>query len=153
MRITFFVAVICRAMKENKRRFVQRSTHEKYHCSQWSRSYQTDCSWGAQDYIMVSQVDGIHLQLSSVDSHDLGSNWPWLRPRWLLHNVTGPPGTLLFDRDQRSHWNNHYNCSFVRITAVGIYCTDFLSQIVSQVKYPMQFMVHENMYQHSVVRY
>ena len=34
---------------------------------------------------MVSQVDGIHLQLSSVDSHDLGSNWPWQRPRGLMH--------------------------------------------------------------------
>ena len=64
--------------------------------------------------------------------------------------VTGPPGTLLFDRDQRSLWNNHYNCCFVRLAALGIYCTDFLSQMISQVKYPMQFMVYENKYQHSV---
>ena len=62
--------------------------------------------------------------------------------------VTGPLGALLFDKDQRSHRNKHYNCCFVRVVALGIYCTDFLPQIVSQVKYPMQFMVYENMYQH-----
>ena len=32
-------------------------------------------------------------------------------------NVTGPPGALLFDRDQRSHRKNHFNCSFVRVAA------------------------------------
>ena len=63
---------------------------------------------------------------------------------WILKrfNVTGPPGALLFDRDQRSHWNNHYDCCFVRITALGIYCTDFLPQLLSQVKYPMQSIGH-----------
>ena len=60
-------------------------------------------------------------------------------------NVTGPPGALLFDRDQRSHWNNHYNCCLVWLAALGIYCTDFLPQMTLQVKYPMQFMVHVNM--------
>ena len=60
--------------------------------------------------------------------------------------VTGPPGALLFDRDQRSHWNNHYNSCFVRIAALGIYCTDFLPQLLIQVKYPMHFMVYENTY-------
>ena len=54
-------------------------------------------------------------------------------------NVTGPPGALLFDRDQRSHWNNHYNCCFVRVATLGIYCIDFLPQLLAQVKYPMQF--------------
>ena len=53
--------------------------------------------------------------------------------------VTGPPGALLFDRDQRSHWNNHYNCCFIWVAALGIYCTDFLPQLLAQVKYPMQF--------------
>ena len=55
--------------------------------------------------------------------------------------VTGPPGALLFDTDQRLHWNNHYNCCFVQLATLGINCTDFLSQIMSQVEYPMQFMV------------
>ena len=31
--------------------------------------------------------------------------------------VTGPPGALLFDRDQRSHCKNHFNCYFVRVAA------------------------------------
>ena len=41
-------------------------------------------------------------------------------------SVTGPPGALLFDRNQRSHWNNHYNCCFVRVATLGIYYTDFM---------------------------
>ena len=57
----------------------------------------------------------------------------------IASNVTGPPGALLFDRDQRWHWNNHYNCYFVRVATLGIYCTDFLPQLLAQVKYPMQF--------------
>ena len=40
---------------------------------------------------------------------------------------------MLFDRDQRSHWNNHYNCCFVLLAALGIYCTDFLPQMTLQV--------------------
>ena len=56
-----------------------------------------------------------------------------------VFHVTGPPGALLFDRDQRSHWNNHYNCCFVQVATLGIYCTDFLPQLLAQVKYPMQF--------------
>ena len=32
-------------------------------------------------------------------------------------NVTGPPGALLFDRDQRSHWKNHFNCCFVWVAS------------------------------------
>ena len=56
--------------------------------------------------------------------------------------VTGPPGALLFDRDQRSHWNNHYNCCFVRVAALGIYYTDFLPQLLIQVEYPMQSVGH-----------
>ena len=61
---------------------------------------------------------------------------------WGNFNVTGPPGALLFDRDQISHWNNHCNCCFVRVAALGIYCTDFLPQILIQVKYPMQSVGH-----------
>ena len=57
-------------------------------------------------------------------------------------NVTGPPGALLFDRDQRSHWKNHFNCCFVRVAALGIYCTDFLPQMLIQVKYPMPSVGH-----------
>ena len=44
------------------------------------------------------------------------------RKRRCIHNpnikldyVTGPPGALLFDRDQRSHWKNHFNCSSVQL--------------------------------------
>ena len=65
-----------------------------------------------------------------------------LKPKTWSLNVTGPPGALLFDRDQRSHWNNHYNCCFVQVAALGIYCTDFLPQILIQVKYPMQSVGH-----------
>ena len=65
--------------------------------------------------------------------------------KWVF-NVTGPPGALLLDRGQRSHWNNHYNYCFVQEAALGIYCTDFLPQLLAQVKYPMQFMVYENTY-------
>ena len=36
---------------------------------------------------------------------------------WNIINVTGPPGALLFDRDQRSHWKNHFNCNFVQLAA------------------------------------
>ena len=65
-----------------------------------------------------------------------GNLWPHIRHQ----NVTGPPGALLFDRDHRSHWNNHYNCCFfVWVATLGIYCTDFLPQLLAQVKYPMQF--------------
>ena len=56
--------------------------------------------------------------------------------------VTGPPGTLLFDRDQRSHWNRHYNCCFIRVAALDIYCTVFLPQMLIQVRYPMQSVGH-----------
>ena len=68
-----------------------------------------------------------------------GKGW-WVNNQSDFVIVTGPPGALLFDRDQRSHWNNQYNCCFVRLATLGIYCTDFLSQMTSQVKYPMQFM-------------
>ena len=44
-------------------------------------------------------------------SGSFGSLWPHIGHQ----NVTGPPGALLFDRDQRSHWKNHFNCSFVRL--------------------------------------
>ena len=44
-------------------------------------------------------------------------------------NVTEPPGALLFNSDQRSHWNNHYNCCF-------------LPQMLISVKYPMQLVGH-----------
>ena len=57
-------------------------------------------------------------------------------------NVTGPPGALLFDRDQRLHWKNHFNCCFVRVATLGIYCTDFLPQMLIQVKYPMPSVGH-----------
>ena len=66
-----------------------------------------------------------------------GNLWPHIGHQ----NVTGPPGALLFDRDQRS-----YNCCFVQVAALSIYCTDFMPQLLSQVKYPMQFMVYENTY-------
>ena len=97
---------------------------------------------------------GIHLWLLQVFNSGIrgicGRIFIWtvdhFCPDWYL-NCHRAPGALLFDRDQRSHWNNHYNCSFVRITALGIYCTDFLSQMILQVKYPMQFMVYENTYQ------
>ena len=59
----------------------------------------------------------------------------------ILNNVTGPPGALLFEVKQRSHWNNHYNCSFVRLAAWGIYWWNLIWQMTSQVKYPMQFML------------
>ena len=58
------------------------------------------------------------------------------------NNVTGPPGALLFDRDQRSHWNKHYNCCFVQVATLGIYCTVFLPQLIIQIKYPMQSVGH-----------
>ena len=58
---------------------------------------------------------------------------------FLGFTVTGPPGALLFNRDQILHWNNHYNCCFVWVATLGIYCTDFLPQLLAQVKYPMQF--------------
>ena len=60
----------------------------------------------------------------------------------LAGNVTGPPGALLFNRDQRLHWNNHFNCCFVRVATFGIYCTDFLPKMLIQVKYPMQSVGH-----------
>ena len=71
----------------------------------------------------------------------------WYSSYWnafLLYGiiVTGPPGALLFDRDQRSHWNNHYNCCFVRVATLGIYCTVFLPQMLIQVRYPMQSVGH-----------
>ena len=31
------------------------------------------------------------------------------------NTVTGPPGALLFDRDQRSHWKNHFNCCYAQV--------------------------------------
>ena len=45
--------------------------------------------------------------------------WTFLQFLWvfLTVTVTGPPGALLFDRDQRSHWKNHFNCSFVWLAA------------------------------------
>ena len=51
--------------------------------------------------------------------------------KWILFetfrgNVTGPPGALLFDVNQRSHEKNHYNCSFRQLAAWGIYCTVLL---------------------------
>ena len=42
-----------------------------------------------------------------------GNLWPHIGHQ----NVTGPPGALLFNRDQRSHWKNHFNCSFVWLAA------------------------------------
>ena len=33
---------------------------------------------------------------------------------------------------------------FLRLAAWSIYCTDFLSQMTSQVKSPMQFMAYDN---------
>ena len=42
-----------------------------------------------------------------------GNLWPHIGHQ----NVTGPPGALLFDRDQRSHWKNYFNCCFVRVAA------------------------------------
>ena len=56
--------------------------------------------------------------------------------------VTGPPGALLFNRDQRLHWKNHFNCCFVQVAALGIYCRDFLPQMLIQVKCPMPLIWH-----------
>ena len=53
-------------------------------------------------------------------------------------------GLCCLMQNQRSHWNNHYNCCFVQLVTWGIYCTDFLSQMTSQVKSPMQFMAYDN---------
>ena len=44
-------------------------------------------------------------------------NWNLIASEAAETYVTGPPGALLFDRDQRSHWKNHFNCSFVRLAA------------------------------------
>ena len=66
-----------------------------------------------------------------------------LSPPPYTASVTGPPGALLFNRDQRLHQKNH------------IYCTDFLPQMFIQVKYPMpsighhiwqQILIYENIW-------
>ena len=84
----------------------------------------------------ILTVFGQNVAFCSFDSlSSFGNLWPHIGHQ----NITGPPGALLFDRDQKSHWNNHYNCCFVRVATLGIYCTDFLPQLLAQVKYPMQF--------------
>ena len=82
------------------------------------------------------------MHLAIISHHIRKCKFPIFKPKmWTRQpsNVTGPPGALLFDRDHRSHWNNHYNCCFVQVATLGIYCTDFLPQLLAQVKHPMQF--------------
>ena len=65
-------------------------------------------SWILLTFVVICMKFKVH--------HSL--NFYYRRPTKLWEgNVTGPPGALLFDRDQRSHWKNHFNCCFVRVAA------------------------------------
>ena len=76
-------------------------------------------AWKRMFFINLGDTDETYLSLVlwclMLVFFSLGP-WSWC---WCVcnndHIVIGPPGALLFDRDQRSHWKNHFNCSFVQL--------------------------------------
>ena len=100
---------------------------------------------GAARYMVLQDLVNQNLWAHVCFYLEVKSGSSWSCVVWVFLNnlyVTGPPGALLFDRDQRSHWKNHFNCCFVWVATLGIYCTDFLPQMLIQVKYPMPLIGH-----------
>ena len=74
---------------------------------------------------------------------------------WLYHGID--IWDILKYFCHRASWGSAVRCKtrdcieiitmtavFLRLATWGIYCTDFLSQMTSQVKSPMQFMAYDN---------
>ena len=114
--------------------------HSDTHRTLWHTPFQELC-WLTPESAVLDILSFAHF-LTYFGSFGSFGSFDNLWPHIGHQNITGPPWALLFDRDQRSHWNNHYNCCFIRVAALGIYRTVFLPQMLIWVRYPMQSVGH-----------